>query len=89
MCSGWRPLGSAQTARVDLRESMWLGTSIGCSYAHCTSMHVTKRRRRFQIQEGEAKWGTLGGAIKALEGGMRLLTPGSVPYGAAWSGCMH
>lgn len=29
---------------------------------------------------GEAKWGTLGGAIETLERGMRLLTPGSVPY---------
>lgn len=28
----------------------------------------------------EAKWGTLGEAIRQLERGMRLLTPGSVPY---------
>lgn len=30
--------------------------------------------------KGEAKWGTLGDAIETLERGMRLLTPGSVPY---------
>jgi DNA-binding transcriptional ArsR family regulator len=30
--------------------------------------------------KGEEKWGTLGDVIRQLEKGMRLLTPGSVPY---------
>jgi len=30
--------------------------------------------------KGEAKWGTLRDAIRHLERGMRLLTPGSIPY---------
>jgi len=33
-------------------------------------------------EKGEAKWGTLVEAIETLERGMRLLTPGSVPYGS-------